>query len=264
MDNLQRFYLSRLAAANKLALEGKSFDGLEICLELRLMPDLAMYTRALVCITICDLSLIEDFPDKMTFAKEGLRIARELKVRGFPQRQENGPNTKLSQSDSNTIDSVWMEKYTALEEDATSCMDRVEDEQRQYNEMLEDLRDIASASNSGNKEGHKSEEGLEDHVEDSSVTPLDTAQNATTNAGDKEGDKSYVDDDGKRWYYVSDSDDEDFEEDMPPIEGLFTLRTRHMDEEKPESEMSVAINNSHDTSETRNHDPDLDSQPALE
>lgn len=86
MDNLQRFYLSRLAAANKLALEGKSFDGLEICLELRLMPDLAMYTRALVCITICDLSLIEDFPDKMTFAKEGLRIARELKVREFPQR----------------------------------------------------------------------------------------------------------------------------------------------------------------------------------
>jgi len=84
MDNLQRQYLIRLVAAQEKALAGNFKDCLEECFELRLKPDLALYTRSLVCLTICDLVNLEDLPNKLDLAVEALRLATELKVSTFP------------------------------------------------------------------------------------------------------------------------------------------------------------------------------------
>lgn len=83
MDNLQREYLLRLMAAQEKILAGNIKDCLEECFELRLKPDLALYTRALVCLTIGDLVNLEDVPDKLDLAAEALRLAIELKVSTF-------------------------------------------------------------------------------------------------------------------------------------------------------------------------------------
>lgn len=78
MDNLQKHYLQRLAYAQKMALDGYSGTCMNICLELRLEPDLAMHTRALVCLTLCEL--VEDGATRIVLAEEAERIAKELQV----------------------------------------------------------------------------------------------------------------------------------------------------------------------------------------
>lgn len=83
MDNRQREYLVRLVAAKQKALADDRYGCLEVCFELRLLPDLALYTRSLVCQTISDLSLYEEMPEKVAIAGEALRLARELKARYF-------------------------------------------------------------------------------------------------------------------------------------------------------------------------------------
>lgn len=80
MENLQVHYLVQLATAKENALQGNITDCLNRCFELRLKPNLALYTRALVCLTICDLVAFEDYPQKLNIAYEALRLAVELKV----------------------------------------------------------------------------------------------------------------------------------------------------------------------------------------
>lgn len=92
-DNLQQVYLRRLKSANEAALHGNLQECLDICSELRLKPDLTLYTRALVNLTLADACPIEDHPDKMKFAREALRLA-----------------TELHDSPDQTEDAVWRER----------------------------------------------------------------------------------------------------------------------------------------------------------
>lgn len=80
MDNLQVHYHVQLATAKEKVLEGDVAACLDRCFELRLKPDLAPYTRALVCLTICDMIFLEDYPQKLDIAYDALRLAVELKV----------------------------------------------------------------------------------------------------------------------------------------------------------------------------------------
>lgn len=80
MSNVQRHHLRLYEAALKKALEGDIKKCLDICFELRLKPDLASYTRASVYITICERAHIHDLPEKADFAKDALKIAKELRV----------------------------------------------------------------------------------------------------------------------------------------------------------------------------------------
>lgn len=80
MDNLQQHYLLQLAAAQTAYLNGKIGECRDICFELRLQPDLAMYTRARLCVTICDITSVEDYANKLDIANDALRIAIELQV----------------------------------------------------------------------------------------------------------------------------------------------------------------------------------------
>lgn len=81
MDNLQKHYLQRLAYAQKMALEGYSGTCMNICLELRMEPDLAMYTRALVCLTLSEF--VGDYSTKIVLTEEAERIAKELQVSSY-------------------------------------------------------------------------------------------------------------------------------------------------------------------------------------
>lgn len=81
MDNLQKHYLQRLAYAQKMALEGYSGTCMNICLDLRMEPDLAMYTRALVCLTLSEF--VSDHSTKIVLTEEAERIAKELQVSSY-------------------------------------------------------------------------------------------------------------------------------------------------------------------------------------
>jgi len=81
IDNLQVHYLQQLDLALKSALHGRLNVGVDILLELRLKPDISMYTRAMVNLALADLTTIGQHPDKVKFAREGLRLAKELQVR---------------------------------------------------------------------------------------------------------------------------------------------------------------------------------------
>ena len=78
MDNLQRFYLAQLEAAEEHGLHGNTNSCLDICWDLRLEPDLAIYTRALVNSAIARYTTPEEHPDKMKFAEEIGRLAQYL------------------------------------------------------------------------------------------------------------------------------------------------------------------------------------------
>lgn len=80
MDNLQKHYLQRLLYARQLAVEGFAGSCIDICFELRLLPAIALYTRGLVCLTLADLLTAWEYPNKMSFAIEAVRIANELQV----------------------------------------------------------------------------------------------------------------------------------------------------------------------------------------
>lgn len=81
IDNLQVHYLQQLDLALKSALHGRLSVCVDMLLELRLKPDLSMYTRAVVSLSLADLTTIGQHPDKMKYAREGLRLAKELQVR---------------------------------------------------------------------------------------------------------------------------------------------------------------------------------------
>lgn len=78
LDNLQHRYLLRLECANEAALEGKLDECRNICWELRLKSDDSLYTRAMVNLTLIDVCPIEEYPDKLKFAEEALRLAEML------------------------------------------------------------------------------------------------------------------------------------------------------------------------------------------
>lgn len=80
MDNLQQHYLRLYEAALKRALGGEIKQCLNICFDLRLKPDLALYTRALVCLTIFDYTSAQSMPERVEMANDALRIAKELQV----------------------------------------------------------------------------------------------------------------------------------------------------------------------------------------
>lgn len=80
MDNLQKHYLSQYAAATERALNGDIRSCLNTCFELRLKPDLALYTRAMVGLTICNFVEFKEVPEKLDIAIDALRLATELKV----------------------------------------------------------------------------------------------------------------------------------------------------------------------------------------
>ncbi|KAK5098124.1 hypothetical protein LTR24_001945 [Lithohypha guttulata] len=78
IDNLQVHYLEQVELALTTALHGRLSAGVDILLELRLKPDLSMYTRAIVNLSLADLTTFEQHPDKVKFARESLRLAKEL------------------------------------------------------------------------------------------------------------------------------------------------------------------------------------------
>lgn len=80
MDNIQKLYLVQLYTAQQRAAAGSVQECLDICFELRLKPDLALATRALVYVTICNLVAYSKVPEKVNMAADALRLARELKV----------------------------------------------------------------------------------------------------------------------------------------------------------------------------------------
>ena len=80
MENLQQHYLGLLEAALQKGLAGEVSACRDICYELRLKPDLALYTRALVCLTICNYTHPQYMPEKLEIAKDALRLAKELQV----------------------------------------------------------------------------------------------------------------------------------------------------------------------------------------
>lgn len=93
MDNLQQHYLRLLQGAQKKALAGEFQECLDICFDLRLKPDLALYTRAMVCLTICNFAHYRDLPQKVAIAKDALRIAKELMVGHPAPKIKLKPNT---------------------------------------------------------------------------------------------------------------------------------------------------------------------------
>ena len=87
MDNLQRFYLARLEAAEEFGLHGNIEECLDICWDLRLKSDLAIYTRALVNSALARYAIPEENPDKMKFAREvGVLAQYLLETRGSNER----------------------------------------------------------------------------------------------------------------------------------------------------------------------------------
>lgn len=80
MDNLQKHYLIMLASAKRTLLDGDIEGCLNTCFELRLKPDIALYTRALVNLTICNVVHFEECSQKLEIALDALRIARNLQV----------------------------------------------------------------------------------------------------------------------------------------------------------------------------------------
>lgn len=80
IDNLQIHYLEQLELALETTLHGRVSAGVDILLELRLKPDLSMYTRAMVNLSLADLTTFEQHPGKIKFAREGLRLGKELQV----------------------------------------------------------------------------------------------------------------------------------------------------------------------------------------
>jgi len=81
MDNLQKHYLVMLSSATRTLLDGDIEGCLNICFELRLKPDIALYTRALVNLTICDAVHFEECSEKLEIAVDAMRIAKNLQVR---------------------------------------------------------------------------------------------------------------------------------------------------------------------------------------
>ena len=117
MDNLQQHYLQRFetvrtigclhnqyanpAYACELALHGDIEMCVNICLELRLQPDLAFWTRAMVNLTLAAHTTLDKHPDKAKFADEALRLATEL--------QESAGEDRTA---------LWMVEYKRVEEEA--------------------------------------------------------------------------------------------------------------------------------------------------
>lgn len=80
IDNLQVHYLEQLQKALQYALHGQVATAVDVCFELRLKPDLGLYPRAVVNMTLANLTTFQSHPDKIKFARESLRLAQELKV----------------------------------------------------------------------------------------------------------------------------------------------------------------------------------------
>lgn len=80
IDNLQIHFLEQLQLALTFALHGQVDTCVNICLELRLRPEVDLHTRAMINLTLADLLDIETHPDKIKFAQEALRLGRELLV----------------------------------------------------------------------------------------------------------------------------------------------------------------------------------------
>ena len=118
MENLQRHYPAQLEAALEYSLHNNWNQCLEICWQLRLKPDLALYTHALVNIAIASQADITRNPDKLKYAQEAVRLARRL-------QQESGRSEMLVQ----------------LESQALTVVDTVEKEEAAYRENWEASRD---------------------------------------------------------------------------------------------------------------------------
>jgi len=118
MDNLQTHYLGRLEVALEQALHGDIDSCLNACVsksnmmnasteeaayirrlysaswpstdrsqfELRLKPDLALWTRAAVNLILAWVTDVQRNPDKSKFAREALRIVQELQDEDNPSK----------------------------------------------------------------------------------------------------------------------------------------------------------------------------------
>lgn len=120
-------------------------------------------------------------------------------------------------------------------------MDRVESEHEAYISMLEDLQ-VDTTDSSAATLHHETRLG--DGMGALSVNPVEaTKDDSQSQISDAEHHGIYVDKDtgekcfyeeatGKTWHIVPDSDDESIEEDMPQVEGLFTLRPHYKHDEE--------------------------------
>jgi len=79
MDD-QSYYQQQLELAREMAQHGLRKPSLQICFNLRVHTDLSLYTRALVNMTLADLTDLKEHPDKLKYAEEALQLARELLV----------------------------------------------------------------------------------------------------------------------------------------------------------------------------------------
>lgn len=111
MDNIQVHYITLLKGALEQGLLGKIGDALDILLELRLHPDLALWTRARVNLGICAFTHAISFPRKAELAQDALRLAKELDADENPEK-----------------DAYWATEYKNLLKNAEVAVKQAEDE----------------------------------------------------------------------------------------------------------------------------------------
>ena len=94
--------------AGEVALHGDLKLCNNICFELRMQPDLAFWTRAMVNLMLANTTTLEEHPDKAKFAEEALRLATELQEFAVEDRT-----------------AFWMVEYKRVETEAQKLLSEI-------------------------------------------------------------------------------------------------------------------------------------------
>ncbi|KAK4934452.1 hypothetical protein LTR10_024289 [Elasticomyces elasticus] len=198
IDNLQRFYLQRLEVAAECALHDNIDGCVNLCLELLQKTDLALWTRALVNLTLADSTPIEYHPDKSRFAAEALRLVNEL-------QQEDHPGKNA----------FWIAEYDKVQKHAEDSLAKAKQEEQEYQEHRESLRQSKALSD------------IEDDLQGLELENQGGMQDIARTDDDN--------DDGSnlKWELIEDSEEEDEPIVEQPLgaEGRFTFNPAQAGEE---------------------------------